>query len=744
MLKQRKKKQRRNQIMLAAGAGIAALALGATVSTLGLLDPIARLPWIGQWMASDPSSDVSESDDQQTSAVLPLVTLSPGDRASRLAELAAGSTSRDQIRARYLLAADLIQQGRGGTALPLLDGLEQDYPLLTPMILVKRAQAYTASGQSTEATATWNELLANFPDDPVAAEALYALGQADPQYLAQAIRQFPAHPRTIDIVQKQLSQNPNQLPLLLVLARHGHYLKDIPAVLNRLTTQYASQLQPDDWEAIAFAYWENQYYGSAGAAYEKASNTPLNMYRAGRGAQLGERRQDAIAAYQQVAQAFPDSEEAAMALIKLAEMSGSQTAIAYLDRVPDQFPEKVAEALLAKANAMEQLSSPQSATVVRQSVLNEYSSAEATAQYRWRQAERHFQAGNLETAWQWAQQVVNENPESEYAPEAGFWVGKWATQLGREQEARKAYEYVLTHYPESYYAWRSATLLGWDVGDFTTVRQQLPDVVKPTLRPIPPAGSALLQELYQLGQDRDAWSLWQVEFTNVMQPTVAEQFTDGLMRLGVGNHLDGIFMVSSLTNREKPDDKTEYRSLKQKPSYWQALYPFPFMDTIETWSQQRQLNPMLVTALIRQESRFEPAIESVAGATGLMQVMPGTAEWVAQQIGMPSYSVTDPNDNIALGTWYLKYTHQEYSDNSLFAVASYNAGPGNVADWITRFGFTDPDLFVEQIPFPETKGYVELVFENYWNYLRLYNPDVSQKLADYSDAHSAVVRASLP
>ncbi|HEY9642045.1 MAG TPA: tail length tape measure protein, partial [Coleofasciculaceae cyanobacterium] len=79
------------------------------------------------------------------------------------------------------------------------------------------------------------------------------------------------------------------------------------------------------------------------------------------------------------------------------------------------------------------------------------------------------------------------------------------------------------------------------------------------------------------------------------------------------------------------------------------------------------------------------------------------------------------------------------NNNSLFAVASYNAGPGSVADWISKYGFSDPDTFIEQIPFPETKGYVESVFGNYWNYLRLYNPDISRKLVQYSSGHSAVV-----
>jgi soluble lytic murein transglycosylase len=84
-----------------------------------------------------------------------------------------------------------------------------------------------------------------------------------------------------------------------------------------------------------------------------------------------------------------------------------------------------------------------------------------------------------------------------------------------------------------------------------------------------------------------------------------------------------------------------------------------------------------------------------------------------------------------MGTWYLDYTHQEYGDNSMLAIASYNAGPGSVADWLDRFGLADPDDFVANIPFDETRGYVEAVFENYWNYLRLYNPEMGEIMTRY-------------
>lgn len=132
---------------------------------------------------------------------------------------------------------------------------------------------------------------------------------------------------------------------------------------------------------------------------------------------------------------------------------------------------------------------------------------------------------------------------------------------------------------------------------------------------------------------------------------------------------------------------------------------------------------------MRQESRFEPEIRSSAGAVGLMQVMPDTGTWVAEQAGYDSeFQLIDPADNIQLGTWFLAYTHREYEGNSMLAIASYNAGPGNVNDWVQRFGYNDPDVFVEQIPFPETKGYVESVFSNYWNYLRLYDPEISARV----------------
>lgn len=730
-------KEQKNKIPLAVGAVVLLFTLlGSSFLALRMTGLLGRFP--GSEQSQNPLNPTKEDEE---SPVLRLVSQPLQTRASQLEAIISGfNSSVDKHRARYLLASDLIEQKQGAKALKLLEKLESEYPALVSHIALKRAQAYEAMGDKAKAESAWKDLLKNYPEQSVAAEALYTLGKSNPEYAQQAIAKFPSHPRTQEIINASLSKNPNQPALLLLVAKYNPSSQDTAPVRNILVDKYASQLKPEDWEAIAWGYWETFDYGKAAKAYAKAPRTPRNAYRVGRGYQLADKRTEAISAFQQLIQEFPDAKETGLGLRRLASLSKSQDAMVYLDQVLKKFPDEAADALIAKAQILEALGSGTSATQARQSVLTQYPNSNAAAEYRWKMAEKEHKAGRYQEAWKWAQPITTNNPDSEFAAEAAFWVGRWAVQLGKQQEAKAAFEHVLRKYPQSYYAWRSAHFLGWNVGDFTTVRTLNPDLSLPPVRPVPPAGSATLKELHQLGQTRDAWAVWQMEFKNRQEPTVAEQFTDGLMRFGVGDHLLGINKIWNLSLREKPEEKAQWKKLRSAPAYWHALFPFPYKEYIVNWSQQRQLNPLLVTSLIRQESRFETKIRSVVGATGLMQVMPETGKWIAEKIQLKEYNLENPNDNVKLGTWFLDFTHQEYNNNSMLAVASYNAGPGNVSDWVAKYGLSDPDAFIEVIPFGETKGYVESVFENYWNYLRLYNPEVSQLLAQHSGGGSIFSR----
>ncbi|MEH1884323.1 MULTISPECIES: lytic transglycosylase domain-containing protein [unclassified Nostoc] len=723
------KKLQKKQISIIAGAALFAFLAGAMVSA----PQIGKT--VGQWLKVGKNQTQQTSDASiAQSAVFPLISQSLPERAAKLAAIAGQSPSPDRNRARYLLASDYIERTQGQKALVLLQGLEKDYPILAPYILLKQAQAQDILGADGKASDLRQSVLKQYPKEAASVKALYLIAQPKQQEIA--IAQFPSNPLTWEIIRKRLQENPNQPKLQLILATYAYDQPGIVGVLDQLVKQ--PTLKPEDWELIGTSYWENSQFLKAANAYAKAPKTSRNLYRTARGLQVGGKdKETAIATYKQLVQQFPNTEETGTALLRLAETTKTgKDGLPYLDRVISKFPKQAGTALVQKAKTLETLKDQKSASAAWQLLIAKYGNSDEAAEYRWKIAQDKAKAKDYVGAWQWAEPIVTNNPNSILAPRAGFWVGKWAASLGKQQESQTAYNYVISQFPYSYYAWRAANMQGLNVGNFDNVRVMNPEVIAPQ-RSLPPAGSETFKELYLLGQDRDAWLQWETEFQNKIQPTVAEQFTEGLMRQAKGENLIGIDKISKLEDREIPAELAQYQTLSKQIAYWQARYPFPYLRETEKWSIERKLNPLLVTALMRQESRFEPKIKSVADATGLMQLLPSTAKWIAPQIkvDIKTINLENPNDNIMLGTWYLDHTHQQYNNNSLLAIASYNAGPGNVSKWLQTLTTQDPDEFVEQIPFDETKNYVRQVFGNYWNYLRLYNPEISGVVAKYSTTH---------
>jgi soluble lytic murein transglycosylase len=671
------------------------------------------------------------------SRVLTLSFQSALTRRPLLERLAREGTVLEQPQARYLLAADAVRQGASKDALQWLDGLETRYVTLAPYILSLRAQAYTLEKQESAATKLWQQILRQFPKSASAGDAYYNLGKRNPKDWDQAIATFPAHPKTIEIALERLKKTPKDRDLLLLVAQYGFHVKDYKTYLDRLTQNFGPQLTAQNWQTVAFGYWEKQKYKEAGLAYSRSPSTSRNAYRIARGLQLGDEKKTAIAAYQRMITTFPEAPETPKALIRLADLSEDAAALATLDQAIAlakrlKRPEDAADALARKAKRL-QKTNPTQQTATEKQLLEQFSQSEAAAQIRWKRAWTAAQAQQLDTATQEATAIAQSNPASDFAPKALFWAGKWTDRLGKTQQRQQLFTQLFQQYPESYYTWRAASLSGLPVGDFQSIHNQQIGLKTPTSRLPLSVGSLALRELYLLGEGKTAWETWQLEFQNRQTPTIPEQLTDGLVRIEVGEYLDGLFMVGNLRDRiltepEQQPQQPLLQSLRQDPRYWQALYPVPYWREIQQWASQNTVNPVLVLALMRQESRFEPQIKSVVGATGLMQLMPETAAEVATQLKLKKYNLEDPNDNIRLGTWYLNSTHQTYQGNSMLAIASYNAGPGSVTKWLQTLNIQDADAFGETIPFDETQGYVRSVLENYWNYARLYNPQIAKLL----------------
>jgi len=155
---------------------------------------------------------------------------------------------------------------------------------------------------------------------------------------------------------------------------------------------------------------------------------------------------------------------------------------------------------------------------------------------------------------------------------------------------------------------------------------------------------------------------------------------------------------------------------------WELLYPTPFARQVTAFAHRMQVDPLLVWAVMREESLFDSAIESNAGAIGLLQLMPATADRLARRHGLPyngADSLRDPAVNIGLGVVYLRDLQARYDGNLMYAIPAYNAGEAAVDRWLRREP-TDPDVFVEEIPYAETRGYVVKVLRSYVRYRALY------------------------
>ena len=157
--------------------------------------------------------------------------------------------------------------------------------------------------------------------------------------------------------------------------------------------------------------------------------------------------------------------------------------------------------------------------------------------------------------------------------------------------------------------------------------------------------------------------------------------------------------------------------------------PLHHQDIIREQAQAKHLDPALIAAVIYAETKFDPRPSS-AGAQGLMQILPQTADFLARRSGAKTFTVADlasPSVNIAYGSYYLRYLLDEYGGSKLLALAAYNGGEANVNHWLAAARTRGQSLTVDQIPFPETRAYVEKVLQAQRDYRRTYPTELGYR-----------------
>jgi soluble lytic murein transglycosylase len=326
------------------------------------------------------------------------------------------------------------------------------------------------------------------------------------------------------------------------------------------------------------------------------------------------------------------------------------------------------------------------------------------AQARYRAAIIAFAARRYETAVNELDSLLALHPDAEEAIAARYWMGRALLATGDTATAMARWRLVASGYPLSYYGMLAAQRLGeapWAppaMPDTFAEIEELSDVM------------ARVDHLEKVGMDSEA---------RTELEALAEGADSTSSRLLVTAYL---MREHGLISRAV---QLGWRVVRASPTAdaraYRLVYPIVHREAIILESQRREIDPALVSAIIRQESGFNPRATSSAGARGLMQMMPSVGRAVARSVQVPGWRpdlLYQPDINLQLGVRHLEAFLSRYE--APYALAAYNAGESRVVRWLRRPGARDPEMFVERIPFTETRDYVRIVLRNRGMYRALY------------------------
>jgi soluble lytic murein transglycosylase len=149
------------------------------------------------------------------------------------------------------------------------------------------------------------------------------------------------------------------------------------------------------------------------------------------------------------------------------------------------------------------------------------------------------------------------------------------------------------------------------------------------------------------------------------------------------------------------------------------LYPLDYKETIVEYADCYGINRALVFAMVKSESSFNKKAVSSKGAKGLMQITDKTAEYIAKKLGVEEYDLFDEKTNVNFGCYYIKYLYVRFKDIET-ALVAYNAGEGNVSLWLTNEEYSKDGKTLLNIPFNESREYLQKIKLNFENYKKLY------------------------
>lgn len=599
------------------------------------------------------------------------------------------------------------------------DGLQSQAWGTNPLgavVLEQAAETATRRGEQGDARELWHDLLTRFPHSAASASARRVLGNQDPALHQDLLKQQPSHPAALSVA-ASMDPNPDighqgAIHLARWGARWPGAFKRISQACND-NSSIAPKTTERQWLARGLASLgdgqgalqclERQPSGST----PPSSSEPSTQLAIGQALLRGGHTKEGTELLLSLTRDHPQASASIEAARLLSEPLRPSK------QVLDAIPVSVQKRSAAIATARVRLADGEGA----EEVLQRWPDDPDAWQLQWDLAREALLSEN----WEKTRSLLTREPSAQALPDPLetrrlYWLGWSESQLGDQNQARTIWQQLASQFPTGYYHWLATEALG----DAKPLKLS---GVAPTQAQVvswTPLNSSqsFVNTLWRLGLQRQAWETWRSGIDPSNPQSNPEQLVEGRLRLAVGDSWMALDQLRWLSLRWRS------ASCRERIDLQHSQHPRLFEDVLRPAAKAQQLPLELLFAVSKQESRFASGVTSTAGAIGLMQLMPATARELARELAgelagaqLTEDEIREPKQNAALGAAYLEQLLQHWQGDAFRSIASYNAGPGAVGSWSTQALDDAPALWVERIPYPETRYYTKKVLDNFFGYL---------------------------
>jgi len=589
--------------------------------------------------------------------------------------------------------------------------------VLVPKALFGLAKSQAAQDDYKTATQTLRALIAQYPNNEVVPEARYRLGQ----YLEklkkyeEASRVF----RNLNLIHANsyfAEKALDQLDKLAKTSALAHYKAPAASVYN-LGIKYFKVRNytkaKEYFSRITKYYKRSSYYDEAnlmlGRVCLRKGKTKTAEKYFKRAINQGKDAKPEAMYYLARTYSYRDKLKAAIPLLQKV-----------VDRYPNHYIADDSLYYIGYYNKL--LGNTAEAVVAFDKLINKYPNSDLYLSCIWFAGNNFYKQKDYQAAYKVFSRAIYLPPHQD-SDRLMFWAGKSAEKIGNKDKAIEAFKLTIARHDHSYYGYRAREEL--EKYNINIKPSAIPEVADIEIEINGDTGltashEAKYKELMVLKMADQAAE--EAEYlVKVLPPDKKEKANIAKYHAYV---MKGKFAKPIYYADKKINEANLSGNLADvNPRLWRFSYPRGYWQYVNKFAKKYDVDPHLVYAVIREESRFKSRALSRSWAHGLMQVIPSTGRILSRKLGIKysRWKMYQPRVNIEMGTYYLAQLVKRFDGNVHLALAGYNGGPVRVKRWKKKYKDFDLDEFIEDIPLYETRNYVKKVMKSFYGYKRVYS-----------------------